>query len=186
MKFFSLILSVFITTFCNGNSIRVTRIIDGDTFEIETGESVRLIGINAPEISDIFGKEAKEHLQFLVENKMVELISDNISKDRDVYGRLLRYVYFNKEDINKKMIIDGFAFAYLKYPFTKKLEYSQAQLDAKNNNSGIWNNDQNIKVLDEQKKEEEGVWQRISLKTYLVVALVSILLILGFHYYYKK
>lgn len=50
---------LLLTTFvCSGTTTKVTRIIDGDTFETETGEKVRLIGINAPEISDIFGQEA--------------------------------------------------------------------------------------------------------------------------------
>ena len=51
---------------CFGTPAKVTRIIDGDTFETETGEKVRLIGINAPEISDIYGQEAKEHLASLI------------------------------------------------------------------------------------------------------------------------
>ncbi len=87
----------------------MTRIIDGDTFETETGEKVRLIGINAPEISDIFGQEAKQYLSDLIENKIVELQSDNISNDRDRYQRLLRYVILDGVDINKKMVSDGFA-----------------------------------------------------------------------------
>jgi micrococcal nuclease len=57
------------TLVCFGTTTKVTRIIDGDTFETETGEKVRLIGINAPEISDIFGQEAKQHLANLIDQK---------------------------------------------------------------------------------------------------------------------
>ena len=89
----------------------MTRIIDGDTFETESGEKVRLIGINAPEISDIFGQEAKLHLANLIDGKTIDLQSDNISKNRDRYSRLLRYVFLDNTDINKQMISDGFAFA---------------------------------------------------------------------------
>jgi micrococcal nuclease len=67
---------LLLTTFvCFGTTTKVTRIIDGDTFETETGEKVRLIGINAPEISDIFGQEAKQYLSDLIENKTVDLQS---------------------------------------------------------------------------------------------------------------
>jgi len=103
---FILLLTTFV---CFGTTTKVTRIIDGDTFETETGEKVRLIGINAPEISDIFGQEAKQYLSDLIENKIVELQSDNISNDRDRYQRLLRYVILDGVDINKKMVSDGFA-----------------------------------------------------------------------------
>ncbi len=113
---------------CFGTTTKVTRVIDGDTFETETGEKVRLIGINAPEISDIFGQEAKQYLSDLILNKTVELQSDNISNDRDRYQRLLRYIILDGVDINKKMISDGFAFAYLKYHFSNSSEYEQAQI----------------------------------------------------------
>ena len=124
---------LFITFICFGTTNKVTRVIDGDTFELETGEKVRLIGVNAPEISDIFGNEARQYLLNLIENKIVELKIDNISKDRDRYQRLLRYVFFDGVDINKKMILDGYAFAYLKYNFSYSSDYKQAQLQAKKN-----------------------------------------------------
>src|SRR5699024_5466472 len=107
------------TIACFATQTKVTRVIDGDTFEIESGEKVRLIGINAPEMSDFYGLEAKEHLTDLIENKSVYLQPDNISNDRDRYQRLLRYVIIGGIDVNKKMISDGFAFAYLKYKFSK-------------------------------------------------------------------
>ena len=47
-----------------------------------------MIGINTPEISDIYGKYAKYYLSNLNLNKTVELKTDNISKNRDRYQRL--------------------------------------------------------------------------------------------------
>jgi micrococcal nuclease len=95
---------LLMTFVCFGTTTKVTRVIDGDTFETDTGEKVRLIGINAPEISDIFGQEAKQHLSDLIENKTVDLQTDNISNDRDRFQRLLRYVILDGVDINKKMV----------------------------------------------------------------------------------
>ena len=51
-----------------GQEIRVVRVIDEDTFVIEGGERVRMIGINALELKDIYGVESKNHLKTLIEN----------------------------------------------------------------------------------------------------------------------
>ena len=119
MKHILTFIFLFSTIVCQGTQTIVTRIIDGDTFETETGEKVRLIGINAPEISDFYGLESKEYLTKLILDKVVDLQTDNISKNKDRYQRLLRFVFIDGYDVNKKMISDGFAFAYLKYKFSK-------------------------------------------------------------------
>jgi micrococcal nuclease len=178
-----LLLSTFV---CFGTPIKVTRIIDGDTFETETGEKVRLIGINTPEISDIYGQEAKKYLSYLIENKTVDLQADNISNDRDRYQRLLRYVILNGVDINKKMVSDGFAFAYLKYKFSKSIDYKQAQLEAQETNNGIWGDSKKKTIFKEQEEKETSFWKDISLKAYFVGSSVIILLLVGFITYFRK
>jgi len=56
----------------------VSKVIDGDTIELSNGERVRLLGINAPEISEPFGLDAKEYLSKMVEGKNVYLENDLI------------------------------------------------------------------------------------------------------------
>ena len=172
-----LLLSAYV---CFGTKAKVIRIIDGDTFEIETQEKVRLIGINAPEISDIFGYEAKQHLANLIEGKVIDLESDNISNDKDRYSRLLRYVILEGNDINKQMITDGYAFAYLKYHFGKMEEYKQAQIDATKNGSGMWGS----KEKNETPTHQEA--RAISPKVYLIGILVVLLICIGVYSYLKK
>lgn len=179
---FILLLTTYV---CFGLTTKVTRIIDGDTFETEKGEKVRLIGINAPEISDIFGQEAKHYLSDLIENKTVELQIDNISNDRDRYQRLLRYVILDGVDINKKMVSDGFAFAYLKFKFSKSIVYEQSQFEARENNKGIWGDGKNDTIIIER-KNEISFWYDFSPKVYFVVSLVIILLLVGLFTYIKK
>src|SRR4030042_2567140 len=77
--------------------ILVTRVIDGDTIEIEGGQKVRYIGIDTPEKVDprpsvqCYGKEAAAKNKELVEGKRVRLEKD--VSETDKYGRLLRYVF---------------------------------------------------------------------------------------------
>src|SRR3989344_4938496 len=49
----------------------VTRVIDGDTLELSTGEKVRLLGINTPEKGSTNYLEAKKFTENLVLNKTV-------------------------------------------------------------------------------------------------------------------
>ncbi len=75
---------------------QVIEVIDGDTIVIETGNYVRLIGIDAPERNESYYNESKEFLENLVLNTKVKL--DRDINDRDSYGRLLRYVYVSSEN----------------------------------------------------------------------------------------
>jgi len=167
------------------NASKVTRVVDGDTFEIESGEKVRLIGINAPEISDIFGVESKEYLISLIEGKDVELKDDNLSNKTDRYNRLLKYVILNGEDINNKLIINGYAFAYLKYNFEKSELYKESQILASKNGLGMWNN--NIKssnsVLNKIVVNEPKL---ISYKNQIILISILVLLFIGIISYFKK
>lgn len=135
-KLLALLLLCSVTLF--GKPAKVIRVIDGDTFVIETGERVRVLGINAPEMKTELGEPAKQHLLALIDGKTVDLEPDHISKDRDVYGRLLRYVYLDGVDIDKKMVTDGWAIAFLKYRFDKEEEYRQEEIKAKSAALGIW------------------------------------------------
>ncbi|TKC57616.1 thermonuclease family protein [Pedobacter hiemivivus] len=182
MKELLILMFTFLTLTCFGTSVKVERVIDGDTFETETGDKIRLIGINAPEITDIFGQEAKEHLAQIIEGEIVDLVADNISNDRDRYNRLLRYVIFKGVDVNKKMLLEGYAFAYLKYRFEKKEEYKQAQIQGKKSNSGIWNIEQNLANPKSDEVKSTNHWN----KNHFTLGLIFILLVLGTYYYFEK
>jgi len=102
---------------------RVTRVIDGDTFITNKGDRVRLIGVDAPELPSLRGIESKMYLHQLIDNKVVILERDGISDNKDKYGRLLRYVYLNKKDVNLQMLKSGYAKPYLYFNFEKLNQY---------------------------------------------------------------
>lgn len=128
-------------------SVKVTRVIDGDTFEIEGKIKVRYIGINTPEIyHDTTGKKTGEQCfanesflenKKLIEGKIVTLFRD--ISDRDKYGRLLRYAYIDDIFINEYLISNGYAKVMIIKPDIKhSLEFKQSEKKAKENNLGIW------------------------------------------------
>ncbi|OGL81173.1 hypothetical protein A3B21_02695 [Candidatus Uhrbacteria bacterium RIFCSPLOWO2_01_FULL_47_24] len=129
-------------------TVTVLEVIDGDTIRVSlsdgTVEKVRLVGIDTPETKDprkiveCFGQEASEHLTNLLDGRVVTLRRDQVGDNRDKYARLLRYVALGNEDINLKMVKDGYAYAYTTYPFDKKASYVAAQANAKAALRGLW------------------------------------------------
>lgn len=87
----------------------VTYVFDGDSIEVEVeGRTVeiRMIGINAPEGDECFGERARDALMAYANGADVELVGGS-DVDVDQYGRLLRYVFVDAENINGRMLADG-------------------------------------------------------------------------------
>ncbi len=129
------------------NSYKVTKVFDGDTFEISTGEHVRLIGIDAPETEkdftkgEFFAEESSKALEKLLIGKSVKLVYD-IEK-RDTNGRLLAYVYIEDgiEDlfVNAWLVKNGYAIVKSYPPNTKQNRLLQIyEEEAVNNKLGVW------------------------------------------------
>lgn len=94
----------------------VTRVVDGDTIEVELDgkvEDVRYIGVDTPETVkpgapvDCFGPQASAFNHRLVEGRRVKLVFD--VQRRDVYGRLLAYVYLGKRFVSAELVRRGLA-----------------------------------------------------------------------------
>jgi micrococcal nuclease len=138
MRFIIISVFLILSQLVFAQKVKVTRVVDGDTYVIETGEKVRMIGIDAPEMSTDFGNDAKEHLKTLIEGKTIELQPDKKTGDKDRYNRLLRYAILNGEDINLRMVCDGFAIAYTKFKFSKAESYTSCQINAEGSDLGMW------------------------------------------------
>jgi len=125
--------------------VKVVRVIDGDTFEIEGGQRVRLIGIDTPESvhpdderNTEFGKEASDYSKKLLEGKMVRLEKDVSETDR--YGRLLRYAYMEDDTfVNELLVKEGYAKVSTYPPDVKYSDlFVEAERYARENNKGLW------------------------------------------------
>ena len=149
-------LPITITASSSAKFALVKRVIDGDTIELESGQKVRYIGIDTPELHhpqksvQCFGEEAKKMNQDLVEGKTVVLEKDISEVDK--YGRLLRYVFLADPKnssasglfINQYLVEEGYASAATFPPDVKYAElFRQKQQVARINNKGLWKACQN-------------------------------------------
>lgn len=130
-----------------GNWIRVSRVVDGDTFEIMNKgvkEKVRLIGVDTPESVkpgspvEPFGIEASNFTKKLIEGKMVRLEFD--VQERDKYGRLLAYVYLEDGTLlNAKLLEEGLATVMTVPPNVRMADnFIKIQRKAREEKKGIW------------------------------------------------
>lgn len=122
----------------------VSKVIDGDTIELENGETVRLIGIDTPETVhpskavEYYGKEASDFTRMLVEEKQVKLEFDVQKLDK--YNRLLAYVYLEDGTfLNAELVKEGYAKVSTYPPNVKYADlFTKLQKEARENNRGLW------------------------------------------------
>lgn len=126
-----------------GKTVRVVKIVSGNTLEVATDHSpaqrVRLIGISAPsEEQEPWGMEAKQYLQERLHQEAVTLALDGETEDR--YGRILAYVWHEGELMNEKLVKEGYALAEERFPntqYSQRLQYAEQR--ARMLGLGIWN-----------------------------------------------
>ena len=112
---------------------KVVSIHDGDTITVLQGKQqikVRLFGIDAPELKQPYGKKSKQFLANLIAGEVVEI--DENGKDK--YKRTIGTVYLNGTDINAQMVLNGYAWAYVKY---SKMYVDHERL-AREKKLGLW------------------------------------------------
>ena len=131
-----------------GESGRVVRVIDGDALVLDTGQSVRLVGIEAPALGrrygepDPFAKESKRTLEDLVLGRQVRLYYPGLTRDR--YDRALAHIQTldgsgPTEWINLEMVRRGAARVRL-YPDTDGAGEALLLVEqsARRDGEGLW------------------------------------------------
>lgn len=119
----------------------VTRVIDGDTVEVQMNGSVypvRYIGIDAPELPHVcYAREATNKNIELVLHQTVMLEKD--VRETDYYGRLLRYVYVGDRFVNAELVRLGYAQVSTVPPDVRYASYLvQLQQEARDAGRGLW------------------------------------------------
>ena len=117
-------------------------VADGDTLTISDATSgrhvVRLAGIDAPEIDQPFGAEAKANLADLALHKVAVIDWDK----RDRYGRVVGKVTIGGIDVNLEQIRGGLAWHFKAYQQEQSVAdrqaYAQAEASARNSSLGLW------------------------------------------------
>ena len=124
----------------------VQRVVDGDTLVLETGDRVRVLGIDSPEAArddrpaECGADAATTAARDLVEGQSVRLISDPSQADADRYDRLLRYVEnYDGTDLSLHLIENGHARVYAPAGDVQRQErYKQAESAARSEGTGLW------------------------------------------------
>lgn len=116
---------------------KVAKVIDGDSVVIVDSRNisyeVRLHGIDTPESKQSFGAEAKEFLKDKVNGKKVRVLV----KGKDNYNRYVSVILLGNEDINRLMVKNGYAWAYLHY----SKDYEEDMKEAQAKRIGLWQED---------------------------------------------
>ncbi len=148
-------------------NILVERVLDGDTFIISAGPSVRgpdnrpldgqrvrLLGIDAPEIAhdpdpaDCWGDESAAFLEDRIEGRLVTLEYDPtkcrppaaVAECRDDFDRLLAYVKYLGTTMNEESLRLGHSRTFRGARFTHRdtSKYATIEQGARNAGSGLW------------------------------------------------
>lgn len=121
----------------------VSSVVDGDTIRLANGKTVRLLQIDTPELygrAECFGALASEATRRLLLDKRVTLVADPLLDDKDRYGRLLRYVYLDGQNVNLRLVAEGVAAPYFyrgekglfAWPLDRRAREAQAE------GRGLW------------------------------------------------
>lgn len=127
----------------------VTRVLTGDTVQIQDGRLVRLIGITSPlptgvnHAGDPFGEESKKITESLVIGKSLELIFENQNipiQHKDKYGRTLAFLFIlpQRTLVNRLILRQGGATIYTQHVNKYVNDMYGDQFDAKKAKRGIW------------------------------------------------
>ena len=126
--------------------VQILRVVDGDSLEVQHAGlftlrrrpfAVRLYGIDAPELAQPYGDEARRELESLVRDGDIRM--EQIATDR--YGRRVGLLYRRgkgrRESINREMVKAGLAYWYQQYG-GKRLGFPEAEAEARSKRRKVW------------------------------------------------
>lgn len=111
----------------------VVSVHDGDTLKLDDGRTIRLSGIDAPEVNQPYGVESRDLLRKLTWKKSIRI--ETRGKDR--YGRIVGEIFVGKKSINRSMVRRGAAWWFRKYA-PKNACFRSLETGARNHKNGLW------------------------------------------------
>jgi micrococcal nuclease len=133
----------------NNFEAEVIKVVDGDTIKVRRNgshkqETIKLIGIDAPEVStreqtgqEPFGTMAQQYLSVAITRKIVKIEQD-VQKQAET-GEILGYVLLGDKIMNEEMLKAGLAFLVTVPPNVKYVErFQKAQTLAREQKKVIW------------------------------------------------
>ncbi len=127
-------------------TVSVQRVVDGDTLKLSDGRSVRLIGLNAPELAH-HGRSAEPFAE-LARRRLQELVSASDGRvglqpgreTKDHYGRTLAHVYDSQgRNLEAQLLAEGLGYLVAVAPNVALVGCQQdAERSARASRLGLW------------------------------------------------
>lgn len=127
----------------------ILRVIDGDTFVLQTDEGtlkIRMDGIDAPESDQEYGLEATTFLNKYL-YKAVKVNPNGV----DRYGRTIGTLFIDGVNINLLMVRAGLAWHYKKYSTDQEL--AKAEELARKEKKGLWGSEEAVEPWEWRKRK---------------------------------
>ena len=170
--------------------IRIRRVIDGDSLEVKYAGwfsflrrpfSVRLYGIDAPELAQPYGREAREQLASLVRRGGVRMDAKSPYRPlRSNCGPAVLRSRRGREPINVAMVRSGMAYWYRRYG-GRDLGFPEAEAEAISKRRGVWRDGRRARRPWDHRAEIRRArnrrrWRRRFFTRLVIVAIVLIVL----------
>jgi len=125
--------------------VAITKVVDGDTVRLSSGRSVRLLGINTPELNprtgnpEPYAKEAQQLLQALSRGAEAKVVLGTEAEDR--YKRLLAHLVLDGRNAAQALLERGLGWAVVIEPNTSQADcLMAAESRARASQLGVWAN----------------------------------------------
>ncbi|WP_316505912.1 thermonuclease family protein [Nitrosopumilus sp.] len=98
-------------------SSTVSRIVDGDTIHLQSGQSIRLVLVDSPEIHTDKGTKSKEYLESICPVGSIIHVDEDDNQSGGSYGRTIAKVYCDDdtESLNQKIIKNNHGTIYQRF-----------------------------------------------------------------------
>jgi len=133
---------------------KVIAVLDGDTIDILDSHRekirIRIHGIDAPEIGQPFGRNAKDLLAERIAGQQVNVVC--LSHDR--FGRTIGDIIWNGDRLSVQLVTEGMAWHQVSFALND-LELATAELKARSDKVGLWSDKRHVPPWEWRKLSKE-------------------------------